>query len=103
MTTPAMVRDALVDALELDLVGPRWESPHSTERLEIAPSRWYLTGFLVPADAPVAAREDPDATQGDFDEGAGAEGGNAPDASDGESHTPTRRYFPSSIGPAWQW
>src|SRR5690554_4055086 len=59
LATPAAtksvdVRDRLVEALELDLVGP-WpghelenESLHRRDR----PSTWYLAGFLVPRTAP---------------------------------------------------
>ena len=43
--TSAAVRSHLVRALEADLVGPYEE----LEELDRAPSRTYLTGFLVPA------------------------------------------------------
>lgn len=45
------VRDALVRALEADLVGPFHPPGHAgaaDEVLPLAPSRWYLTGFLAP-------------------------------------------------------
>jgi len=44
-------RDALVRALEADLIGPFYPADHpgSTEEvLPLPPSRWYLTGFLAP-------------------------------------------------------
>ncbi|MCZ7681554.1 MAG: hypothetical protein M5U28_23255 [Sandaracinaceae bacterium] len=45
------MRDALVRALEADLVGP-FHPPEragpTDEVLPLAPSRWYLTGFLAP-------------------------------------------------------
>src|SRR3954447_23794697 len=54
--TPAMtsaeVRQRLVDALILDLIGPIADPGRESERLEQPPSRWYLTGFLVPSDRP---------------------------------------------------
>jgi len=41
------VREHLLGALHADFVGPF--DPHANEEvLPIAPSRWYLTGFLAP-------------------------------------------------------
>jgi len=45
---PVEVRGQLVEALRLDLVGPDNGSDLEAEVLTQAPSRWYLTGFLVP-------------------------------------------------------
>ncbi len=54
---PVDVRRDLVDALRLDLVGPRKGSALENEVLPQAPSRWsYLTGFLVPLEASVQIR-----------------------------------------------
>ena len=55
-TTPpsrmsAEVRARLVDAVELDLIGPRDGLGTADEGLDQNSSRWYLTGFLVPAEA----------------------------------------------------
>jgi hypothetical protein len=49
-------RAHLLDALRLDLVGP-WPG-HAFERelLPENPTRWYLTGYLVPEAAPVEHR-----------------------------------------------
>ena len=48
MTTPTQVRSALVDALQLDLIGPSDDPAaplgNRTEILDQTPSRWYLTG-----------------------------------------------------------
>ena len=54
------VRASLVAALRADLVGPVYApgAGAPVERLPIAPSRWYLTGFL----APKADRETRDPT-----------------------------------------
>ena len=49
--TPADVRAQLVAALQLDLVGPHDGIGDAAETLPQHPSRWYLTGFLVPFDA----------------------------------------------------
>jgi hypothetical protein len=48
---PVEVHGQLVDALRLDLVGPDDGSELEAEILPQAPSRWYLTGFLVPLEA----------------------------------------------------
>ena len=56
--TPAEVRQELVDALKLDLVGPENGTDLEAEVLPQAPSRWYLTGFLVPLEAGEAQRAD---------------------------------------------
>src|SRR5438445_10843355 len=45
------IRGKLVDALRLDLVGPSDVLGDAKEVLPQSPSRWYLTGFLVPLDA----------------------------------------------------
>lgn len=70
--TPTQVRSALVDALQLDLIGPSDDQAaplgNRNEVLNQTPSRWYLTGFLVPADALVEDRTDPGADE-DVDSG----------------------------------
>ena len=53
---PVEVRSELTDALKLDLVGPNDRLGSPTEVLPQAPSRWYLTGFLVPIEAETAQR-----------------------------------------------
>jgi hypothetical protein len=51
-TTAADIRSTLVDALQIDLVGPTpTDSEHAEEVLTQAPSKWYLTGFLAPFSA----------------------------------------------------
>ena len=55
---PVDVRSELVDALRLDLVGPDNGSELEAEILSQAPSRWYLTGFLVPLEAGEAQKSD---------------------------------------------
>ena len=52
--TPAEVRSSLIDALQVDLVGPTPNDiAHVDEIIDQAPSKWYLTGFLVPYEASV--------------------------------------------------
>ena len=48
--TSTEVRQRLVDALRLDLIGPEPGSDLASEELPYSPSRWYLTGFLVPME-----------------------------------------------------
>lgn len=55
-TTASDVRVELVRALRLDLVGPHPGSQHENESLDQQPSRYYLTGFLIPYE-PKEAKE----------------------------------------------
>ncbi len=63
--TAAAARSRILDALRLDLVGPRPGKPshaaYGEEVLPEAPSKWYLTGFLVPYEARPEERRDDDA------------------------------------------
>jgi len=97
MTDAGDVRDALVEALDLNLVGPGVGSALAQEQLGHPPSRWYLTGFLVPAGASVEQRSDDDAAPDDLDGGVDAETQRGHDG-DEEKQTPARRFFPSSVG-----
>ena len=51
MSPSVEIRKRLVNALRLDLIGPEPGLGSLDEVLPQAPSRWYLTGFLVPRDA----------------------------------------------------
>ena len=93
--TPADVRKKLVHALGLDLVGPdRDDSDLLGEVLPQAPSRWYLTGFLVPTDAAEDDRCDDTADEGNEAQGNGGIDDNAAP----EPSASRRAYFPSSMG-----
>jgi hypothetical protein len=94
--TPVDVRRDLVDALKLDLIGPENGSDLEAEVLPQAPSRWYLTGFLVPLEASEAQRSD-ETGQDDFDS-EGGDGDGADDDTTPEPRAARRAYFPSSIG-----
>lgn len=64
MTRPnesAEVREEIVRALRLDLVGPWAGHPLADERLPgwARPSNWYLTGFLVPEGRPPTSAPTP--------------------------------------------
>src|SRR5581483_5513983 len=59
----AETRDHLIEALEADLVGPFGREPGeevsaAQEALKLAPSRFYLTGFLAPKRQGVIDAED---------------------------------------------
>lgn len=92
----ASVRDRLIDALHLDLIGPRPEDELlQHEHLSIPPSRKYLTGFLVPASAPDTQRARD--TEEDLDDPAeSSQGGD--DATTPEPGNSKRMFLPSSMG-----
>lgn len=93
--TPDEVRHHLTDALVLDLIGPTPDSPLAAETLPQAPSRWYLTGFLVPIEADESQRVDETATE-ELDRAA--EGAGTDDSVTPESAASRRALFPSSMG-----
>ncbi len=94
------VRDALIEALELDLVGPWPGHALETERLQrfpgrVRPSNWYLTGFIVPPDSLASADREVQASE-DLDETPDRMGATE---ESGDDDKPARRgYFPSTIG-----
>ena len=95
--TANAVRERLTRALRLDLIGPQPDEPQVNELLPIAPSRWYLAGFLVPWNAPASQKEDKDEVQGDL---GFAEAGSPADEDETspEPRAARRSYFPSSMG-----
>jgi len=93
--TSEQIRAQLVDALRLDLVGPQGTLGTPDEVLDQSPSRWYLTGFLVPIDSDESDRSSPDSAEplDSGGEAGGADDGDAPDTG------PARpSYLLSSIG-----
>src|SRR5208283_638153 len=93
--TSAETREGLVDALRLDLIGPEPGSKHESETLPIPPSRWYLTGYLVPFMAPESQRREVTADD-ELDlvgTTAGADDDTAP-----ERASARKVFLPSSIG-----
>ena len=89
------VRDKLVDVLRLDLVGPEPGDEHETEILPTPPSRWYLTGFLVPFEA----REDQsDKTADDQLDLIPPKNRGGDDENTPEAASARRAPFPSSVG-----
>lgn len=95
--TPLEVRGRLVEALDLDLVGPGAGHGLADERLprRERPSNWYLTGFLIPSGTPREKRADADEDDdfADVPESAGL----AEESSE-ERKAAKKAYFPSSMG-----
>ena len=92
----AAARQYLVDALRIDLIGPRADDTHlQEERLPQAPSRWYLTGFLVPTGAPPEQKaQDTEEEMDSLEEvTSGSDDSSAP-----ERGSSKRNFLPSSIG-----
>ncbi len=108
MTTSVAVRTRILDVFRRDLIGP---SPHDAdladERLNDNPSRWYLAGFITPADddetdekdfAPSVQEElDLDLDEPDLD-ALDDKGPGGPDEDEPEVPNVRRRFLPSSVG-----
>jgi hypothetical protein len=92
---PVEVRSQLVEALRLDLVGPESGSELEAEVLPQVPSRWYLTGFLVPLDAEDTQRATDDSNE---EVDAANDAGGTDDATPTEPASARKRFLPSSIG-----
>ena len=94
--TPLEVRERLVEAIELDLVGPWPGHPLAEEMLPgwERPSNWYLTGFLIPARSAEEEAGDVDSDE-EIEEAREDEGG---DDGGEDPAAAKRRYFPSSMG-----
>jgi len=95
---PADVRSRLREALQIDLVGPGAAQSLADERLPgwVRPSNWYLTGFLVPLDAPAGQRADADADD-DFDPEVAGDTGQGDDSAE-DRRAAKKGFFPSSMG-----
>ena len=90
------VRDRLVAALHLDLVGPGHEDvARAREVLGTPPSRWYLCGFLVPYEAEVTERGD-DVGDDQIEDGSGR--GRGDDEPVPDTAAARKDLFPSSMG-----
>lgn len=89
------IRADLVAALRLDLVGPDNAHAFAHELLPDRPSRWYLTGFLVPTEAPTEQKTD-ETSNDEIDSGGDA--GGMDDASTPEKAAARKSLLPSSMG-----
>lgn len=100
MTTGTVaVREHLVEALHADLVGPFGRNPGDAtsdagELLRHAPSRWYLTGFLVPREQ--GEIEEPD--DEDDDLGSGDDQDDEETSTGADPSVKRVRRLPASMG-----
>lgn len=94
MTSPE-ARTKLVDALTLDIVGP-WPG-HAFERelLPEPPNRWYLTGYIVPEEAPLEHKTDAESGE-EID--AESKHGGTDDTNQPDKAAAAPSLLPSSIG-----
>src|SRR5215831_3005538 len=116
--TPVTVRERLLDLLRRDLVGPHPDLDADLARevlTRVAPSTWYLTGFLGPRRKGAATHRVQAAAGSDIAKEEAAEDlieaqrsseglsevapgrGDAPDEGNPES-PPVRSFQPSSLG-----
>ena len=91
------VRERLVEALNLDLIGPWGGHALAAERLPgwVRPSNWYLTGFLIPSGTKPELSADAD-EQDDIDETPESSG--LAEESSEERKAAKKGFFPSSMG-----
>ena len=107
MTKSVEIRAHIVDVFRRDLIGPgEQDADLANERLNESPSRWYLTGFLAPAEDPLGLdggepEGDPSAQEEmeiEVEEPDAGEAGAAADNQEPEAPNARRRFLPSSIG-----
>lgn len=92
------VRRSLVEALEADLIGPfvpDGDPRAEQEILPLAPSRWYLTGFLAPQAGRVPDPDDEESKDGGLSAGSETQ---AEDAGTEEPEPKRPVRFPASMG-----
>lgn len=96
-STSEQVRQYLVDAARLDLVGPGRGLGNPDERLRgwERPSNWYLTGFLIPTGTPPEQAADADEDE-EFE--LVAEPSGQPGESTEDKKAAKKGFFPSSMG-----
>src|SRR5215208_2799059 len=107
MRSSVEIRAEVAEAFRRDLIGPdEQDADLAIERLNENPSRWYLTGFLAPAEDPLALEgadgvSDPAAQEEmeiEVEEPDAEEAGAAADNQEPEAPNTRRRFLPSSIG-----
>ena len=90
----AEIRQAIVDALRLDLVGPDNDHSFARELLPESPRRWYLTGSLAPSRMP-----DREADQGEDDDIDSPTDASSNDDDEAVDRKPAKKgLLPSSMG-----
>lgn len=96
--TSREARTKLIETLRLDLIGPDNDHECASELLPESPTKWYLTGYLMPTNAPEEHRFDSEsleeigATTPARDPGVGEEDSQPTDTASAKS------YLPSSVG-----
>ena len=108
MTNSVDIRAHIVDVFRRDLIGPGpQDADLANERLNESPARWYLAGFLAPAEDPLALDGDDDENDPSAQEemeidveepDADGVGGAATDNEEPEAPNARRRFLPSSVG-----
>ena len=108
MTNSVDIRAHIVDVFRRDLIGPGTQDADlANERLNESPSRWYLAGFLAPAEDPLGLDGDDDESDPSAQEemeidveepDADGAGGAATDNEEPEAPNARRRFLPSSVG-----
>jgi len=95
--TSVEVRERLVEALRLDLIGPWPGHELSEERLpgHMRPSNWYLAGFLIPSGSAPESSSDPNE---DEEDDPIPDDPGLPEESSEERRAAKKAYFPSSVG-----
>lgn len=94
MTSPE-ARAKLIEALTLDLVGPWPGHAFAHELLPEPPNRWYLTGYIVPEEAPLEHKTDADSGE-EID--AESKHGGTDDTNLPDKAAAAPSLLPSSIG-----
>ena len=95
-STSEHIRDRLVEALRLDLVGPSNDHVFARELLPESPRRWYLTGYLVPTTLPSEKKSEDDGEEDAID--SPAEQTASDDGAEVDRTTAKKGLLPSSIG-----
>ena len=108
MKTSEEVRAQIVDVFRRDLIGPGpQDADLASERLNESPARWYLAGFIAPAEDALALDGDDDENDPSAQEemeidveepDADCAGGAATDNEEPEAPNARRRFLPSSVG-----
>jgi len=96
-TLSSEVRERLIEALKLDLVGPAAGHALANERLPgwVRPSTWYLTGFLIPSGTAPEKAGDADE---DDDLDVISESAGPGEESNEDRKAAKKGFFPSSMG-----
>ncbi|MDA8375858.1 MAG: DISARM system helicase DrmA [Planctomycetia bacterium] len=91
------IRDQLIKTLRLDLVGPHQGLGNLDEILDRSPSRFYLTGFLVPVGTIGEERSREEADEEIFDELPQPQG-RRDDTDTPDRPSTKKKLFPASMG-----